>query len=113
MLVIRTQNCRYFVCVFLVTLLSPTLVSRVLAQTPPPSNKAAYTKNSQDLNRRSSIEVDPSTLGLNISIPLEDYSGRGIALPISLSYSSKLWRIGYNGCRNGSHEKVMLPNICL
>lgn len=45
---------------------------------------------------RSDVRVDASTLGMNIQIPLRSYPGRaGMNLPITLYYSSKVWRIKY------------------
>ena len=49
------------------------------------------------MNLRGSGRVNPSTLGMEIDIPLGGYSGRGISIPINLSYSSKLWRMKYGG----------------
>lgn len=54
-------------------------------------------KNSADINLRSTGRVNPSTLGMEMDIPLGSYPGRGISLPIGLSYSSKLWRLKYLG----------------
>ena len=34
---------------------------------------------------------------MEMDIPLGGYSGRGISIPINLSYSSKLWRLKYGG----------------
>lgn len=55
-----------------------------------------YTGRLADQTKRSSFRVDPATLGLNIEIPLNGYPGRaGMSLPITLNYSSKLWRMKY------------------
>ncbi len=55
-----------------------------------------YTQNTVNSALRSSASVDPSTLGMSLQIPLRAYLGRGEAsLPISLYYSSKVWRIKY------------------
>ena len=54
------------------------------------------TNNRADQALRSNLRVDPSTLGLSLSIPLETYPGRaGNNVPVTLNYNSKLWRIGY------------------
>lgn len=37
-----------------------------------------------------------ATTTMNLSVPLTNYPGRGISLPVNLSYSSNVWRIGYN-----------------
>jgi hypothetical protein len=55
-----------------------------------------YTKNSPDQTLRSNGRVNPSSLGMEMNIPLSEYAGRGISLPLGLSYSSKLWRFQEN-----------------
>lgn len=50
-------------------------------------------KNGADRTLQSSGRVNPSTLGMEIDIPLGAYPGRGINVPIGLSYSSKVWRM--------------------
>lgn len=55
-----------------------------------------HNSKSADLALRSDLKVNPSTHGLELQIPLASYSGRaGFGLPVSLSYSSKLWRFKY------------------
>jgi len=55
-----------------------------------------YTDNKADLSLRSELKVDPSTLGMSVQIPLRLYAGRGsTSIPITLYYSSKVWRIEY------------------
>ncbi len=49
--------------------------------------------NTADRALKGSGRVNPSTLAMEISIPLGSYPGRGINVPISLSYSSKVWRM--------------------
>jgi hypothetical protein len=57
-----------------------------------------HTQNVVDLGIRSDLQVDPTSLGLNLRIPLRDYMGRGgTGLSVSLSWSSKVWRISYVG----------------
>jgi len=55
-----------------------------------------YSGNKPDQNLRGSGRVNPSTLGVEFDLPLASYPGRGINVPVSLSYSSKLWRLQYN-----------------
>lgn len=55
-----------------------------------------YTKNSADQTLRSNGRVNPSSLGMEMDVPLGAYPGRGINLPLGLSYSSKLWRFQQN-----------------
>jgi hypothetical protein len=52
------------------------------------------TRNITDLGLRIEAGVDPSSLALNIRIPLGGYEGRaGMGLPVELHYNSKLWRV--------------------
>ncbi len=53
--------------------------------------------NDADKTLRGSGRVNPSTLAMEFDLPLGNYPGRGINVPISLSYSSKLWRMDYTG----------------
>lgn len=54
-------------------------------------------QNATDYKKRTEAHVDPSTLSLQLQIPISSYPGRGSAtLPITLYYSSKLWRMNYN-----------------
>jgi RHS repeat-associated protein len=68
-----------------------------------------HTKNNSDQTLRGSGRVNATTLAMEIDIPLGNYQGRGINIPINLSYSSKLWRLAYN-------NRVPLgnnPGVCL
>ena len=56
-----------------------------------------YTKSTADSNLRGNLEVDPSTLGMSFNLPMGGYGGRGATLPISLTYSSKVWRMDHTG----------------
>ncbi|MCD9188612.1 MAG: hypothetical protein LUM44_19495 [Pyrinomonadaceae bacterium] len=72
-------------------------------------------ENGADRTLRGSGRVNPSTLGMEIEIPLGNYPGRGINVPVNLSYSSKLWRMEVNNyepqgnnpsnCRAINHPK--------
>lgn len=43
---------------------------------------------------KSSAKINPSTLALDFSIPISGYAGRGgSGMPVSFSYSSKVWQI--------------------
>jgi hypothetical protein len=68
---------------------------------PAQAQSTQYTTNTADSNLRGSLQVDPSTLGMSFNLPLGAYGGRGATLPISLTYSSKAWRVehtfGYDG----------------
>lgn len=48
---------------------------------------------SVDMTLRSNARVNPSTLGMELSIPLAAYPGRGPGVSVGISYSSKLWRM--------------------
>ncbi len=66
-------------CAAIVLLASLVLtVSLVQAQT------AQFTQNS------------PTTNTMSLQVPLANYPGRGASLPVSLYYSAKVWRIGFN-----------------
>src|SRR5262245_7627317 len=53
-----------------------------------------HTENTADISLRSNLQVDPSTLGMTLSIPLNEYPGRnGANLPVTLNYGSKVWRL--------------------
>ncbi len=54
-------------------------------------------ENAADRTLKGSGRINPSTLAMEFSLPLGSYPGRGINVPISLSYSSKVWRLDYQG----------------
>ena len=56
-----------------------------------------HTENGKDQTLRGSGRVNSSTLGMEFDLPLGSYAGRGINVPISLSYSSKVWRMDNTG----------------
>jgi len=59
-----------------------------------PAAAQEYNKNKPDQALKADARVDPSTLGMSLGVPLGGASGRaGASLPISLRYSSKLWRL--------------------
>jgi len=48
-----------------------------------------------------------SGLDNTIEIPLRSYPGRGISLPVTLKYSSRVWRIGYlSTVNNGQYQSI-------
>lgn len=60
-----------------------------------------YSQNVADLGIRSDLRVEPTSLGLNVRIPLRDYAGRSdLSLSTALMYSSKVWRMEYFGNRS-------------
>jgi hypothetical protein len=50
------------------------------------------TNNTVDQLSRSNFQVDPSTLGLNFELTFGKYPGRGLSQPVSIRFSSKVWR---------------------
>ncbi len=51
------------------------------------------TQNNKDKTRRAEARINPTTLGMELSISLGDAPGRaGNSLPITMMYSSKVWR---------------------
>ncbi len=68
------------------------------------------TKNKPDQTLRADARVDPATHGLSLQIPLGTYPGRaGLNLPLAITYSSKLWRLEYDGNgdqHNAPHTRV-------
>ncbi len=57
-----------------------------------------YAKNAPDYTLRSGLRVDPASRALSIDIPLGSYPGRGgMSMPISITYSSKVWNIEFDG----------------
>jgi hypothetical protein len=90
LLVSRRSSLWGFASALLIVCAALLFNSRAFAQS------VQYTQNKPDQSLRSDMRVDPSTLGLNIQVPLGGLPGRGGAsLPINLSYSSKQWRIDY------------------
>jgi RHS repeat-associated protein len=61
-----------------------------------PAQNTQHTENKADLVLRGSGRVNPSSLGMEFDLPLNSYTGRGISVPVGLSYSSKLWRLDYS-----------------
>jgi RHS repeat-associated protein len=57
---------------------------------------AQHTENKADQTLRGTGGVNPSTLAMEFNVPLSSYPGRGINIPVGLSYSSKVWRMEFN-----------------
>ena len=84
-----TSNTRISISQFSLFTLALCLFASVFTN----AQSTNYTKSTVDSNTRGSLEVDPSTLGMSFNMPMGGYGGRGATLPISLTYSSKIWRI--------------------
>jgi len=68
---------------------------------------AVFAQNSRntdynpDKSLRSNARVNPSTLAMELSIPVGGYPGRGgSGLPVSFTYSSKVWQFRHSGIYN-------------
>jgi YD repeat-containing protein len=73
--------------------------------TPAAAQNVQYNQKAADLGLRSGLTIDPSTHALQIQIPMGSYPGRaGMNLPVTLSYSSKVWRINYEGYNPGQRH---------
>ena len=71
-----------------------------------------YTHNKPDQTLRSEMRVDPTTLALSIEVPIASYPGRGgTSIPISLSYSSKQWRIAFEESWLSNSELLRTESI--
>jgi RHS repeat-associated protein len=65
-----------------------------LAQNAQPN--VQFNQKAVDFGGRGDLRVNPTTLALELQIPLGNYPGRaGLSLPVTISYSSKLWRVDY------------------
>src|SRR3712207_2375287 len=65
------------------------------------AQKVEDTKNTPDAGLRGEMRVDPTTLALSFQLSLGNYPGRaGNSLPVTISYSSKVWRINFQDITN-------------
>src|SRR2546423_805121 len=79
------------------------------AQTTAPPN-VEFNNKAVDFGDRGDSKVNPSTLGMEIQVPLGNYPGRaGVSLPVTLNYSSKLWRFDYNFYNPGQYTSSGNP----
>jgi hypothetical protein len=81
----------------------------VSAQTSAPPN-VEFNNKTVDFGDRGDSKVNSSTLGMEIQISLGNYPGRaGTSLPVTLNYSSKLWRFDYNFYNPGQYTSSGHP----
>ena len=85
-LLLRAPSCPIFIALLLIA-------TTVFAQ--------QNTANKADNTLRGSGRVNPSTLAMEFDLPLASYPGRGINVPVSISYSSKLWQMKWLGSIDG------------
>jgi RHS repeat-associated protein len=87
----RVKQIGFILIFFVVFFISLTDVS---AQGGAARSQDRSSDNKADQNLKSIARVNPSTLAMEMSVPLMNYPGRnGNSLPIGFSYSSKLWRM--------------------
>lgn len=71
-----------------------------------------HSKDKVDQTLRSNARVNPSTLAMELSIPIADLPGRGSAtMPLVFNYSSKVWQIRAIGAfrTNGGERTEASP----
>src|SRR5258708_25501678 len=57
-------------------------------------NSARNTDYGADKSLKSNARINPSTLAMELSIPIAVYPGRaGSSLPVAFDYSSKVWEL--------------------
>lgn len=92
-------------CTLVIVIACLFSIKNAVSQTS--SNKTEY---SPDKTLKSSARINPTTLGMEFSIPLPSYPGRaGTALPNSISYSSKVWGVGVPRIyttSSGTHQEI-------
>src|SRR5215213_786967 len=87
----RVKQIGFILIFFVVSFISLTDVS---AQGGAARSQDRNSDNKADKNLKSIARVNPSTLAMEMSVPLMNYPGRNSnSLPIGFSYSSKLWRM--------------------
>jgi hypothetical protein len=80
---------------------------QALAQNSP---NIQYTKNGTDSKLRGELMVNPSTLALEFQLPIATYPGRsGVNVPVTISYSSSVWRIAYQYYNPGHYTSSGQP----
>ena len=77
---------------------------------PALAQNIQYTRNATDPKLRGGLRVNPSTLALEFQIALGSYPGRaGLDVPVTISYSSKVWRVAYQGYNPGQYTSSGQP----
>jgi RHS repeat-associated protein len=70
------------------------LSTSILAQGGSGTPRESNSDGKADSNLKSLARINPSTLAMELTLPLMSYPGRsGNSLPFALHYSSKLWRM--------------------
>lgn len=74
-----------------------------LASSEALAQNVQYTSLALDLAARNTRRINPATRAVEFHIPLGHYQGRaGLAIPVTLSYSSKLWQVEFQGFNPGA-----------
>jgi RHS repeat-associated protein len=87
-----------------VRLFSLTIFSFLLCVSYSHAQNVQYPDKKPDQMSKESLQIDPVTGALNIEMPLRVYTGRGgTSIPLSLRYSSKVWRMEYESFLNNQN----------
>ena len=86
----------------LLLLLTICLASHAAAQ-----SNFEHTKDKVDQTLRSNARINPSTLAVELSIPIVDLPGRGGAsMPLVFNYSSKVWELRDEGSATRNQQEA-------
>jgi RHS repeat-associated protein len=78
------------------------LVLTAVPGSAPAQSNFEHTKDKLDQTLRSNARVNPSTLAMELSIPIAALPGRGgAAMPLVFNYSSKVWELRATGADFG------------
>jgi hypothetical protein len=90
---------------FLVSLSRSILILCCFGLLSVQAQSIQYPTSKSDFTKRSELRIDPSTLALNIEVPLGNYPERGgTELPVTLYYSSKVHHIQYLQSGNPEYQ---------
>jgi YD repeat-containing protein len=102
---------RSFTAHFSIPYLLIILCSALGGSVPVLGQNIKDTNNTVDELSRSNFQVDPSTLRLNFEFTFGTYPGRGLSQPMSIRYSSKVWRHEFVGLTNHLVPKTRVQPI--
>ena len=67
----------------------------------------AHTADKVDQTLRGNARINPSTLAVEMSVPIADMPGRGGAsMPLVFQYSSKVWELSPAGLVTGEGQQM-------
>jgi hypothetical protein len=91
---LKRINLHYALLVLTATVILLSSLLSVSAQSNPNSTQIKDSDNKADSNLKSAARVNPTTLAMELGVPMMSYPGRnGNSMSFGLSYSSKLWRM--------------------